>query len=197
MTDPRPAPTSHTLLPAIANRWSPRAYADTAVTDEALLAVLEAGRWASSCFNDQPWVFVVARHGTPEHAAMLATLLPFNQVWAAAAPVLLYSVAREKFAHNGEPNKHAWHDVGAATATMAIEASARGMQMHGMAGFDGAAARAALAIPETHAPVTAFTLGFPGPAGMLPEKLAEREAAPRTRRAPETMLFNGKWDAAL
>ncbi len=197
MTPPRPAPTTHTLLPAIANRWSPRAYADTAVSDEALLAVLEAGRWASSCFNDQPWVFVVARHGTPAHAAMLATLLPFNQVWAAAAPVLLYSVVREKFAHNGEPNKHAWHDVGAATATMAIEASARGMQMHGMAGYDAAAARAALAIPETHAPVTAFTLGFPGPASMLPEKLAEREAAPRARRAAETMLFSGKWDAPL
>lgn len=197
MTDPRPAPTTHALLPAIAHRWSPRAYADTAVSEEALLAVLEAGRWASSCFNDQPWVFIVARKDTPEHAAMLATLLPFNQVWAAAAPVLLYSVVRERFAHNGEPNKHAWHDVGAATATMAIEASARGMQMHGMAGYDAAAARTALAIPPTHEPVTAFTLGYPGPASMLPEKLAEREAAPRARRAPETMLFNGKWDAAL
>ena len=197
MTQPRPAATSHSLLPAIANRWSPRAYADTAVSDEALMAVLEAGRWAASCFNDQPWVFVVARHGSPEHATMLATLLPFNQVWAAAAPLLLYSVARGNFAQNGEPNKHAWHDVGAATATMAIEASARGMQMHGMAGYDPAAAREALAIPETHAPVTAFTLGFPGPASMLPEKLAEREAAPRARRAPETMLFNGRWDAAL
>ncbi|WP_353212518.1 nitroreductase family protein [Rhodovarius sp.] len=197
MTQPRPAPTSHSLLPAIAERWSPRAYADTAVSDEALLAVLEAGRWASSCFNDQPWVFIVARHGTAEHAAMLATLMPFNQAWAAAAPVLLYSIARENFAHNGEANKHAWHDVGAATANMAIEASARGMQMHGMAGFDGAAARAALAIPAGHAPVTAFTLGFPGPASMLPEKLAEREAAARGRRPAETMLFRGTWNTAL
>ncbi len=197
MTAPRPAPTTHTLLSAIGTRWSPRSYADTAVSDEALLAVLEAGRWASSCFNDQPWVFVVARHGTPEFTAMLATLMPFNQVWAAAAPVLLYSVARTHFAHDGKPNKHAWHDVGAATATMAVEASGRGMQMHGMAGYDAAAARAALAIPETHEPVTAFTLGFPGAATLLPEKLAEREAAPRARRDAATMLFRGKWDAAL
>ena len=197
MTDPRPATTAHTLLPAIATRWSPRAYAATAVSDEALLCVLEAGRWASSCYNDQPWVFVAARHGTPEFAAMLATLLPFNQVWAANAPVLLYSVARTHFAHNGEPNKHAWHDVGAATATMAIEASARAMQMHGMAGYDAAAARSALAIPATHEPVTAFTLGFPGPASLLPEKLAEREAAPRARRDAATMLFRGSWNAPL
>jgi hypothetical protein len=58
-------------------------------------------------------------------------------------------------------------------------------------------ARAALAIPAGHAPVTAFALGFPGPASMLPEKLAEREGAARARRPAETMLFRGSWDTAL
>lgn len=193
----RDAVTTHALLPAIAARWSPRAYADTAVTDEALHAVLEAGRWAASCYNDQPWVFIVTRRGTAEHAAMLATLLPFNQTWVAAAPVLLYSVARTHFAHDGKANRHAWHDCGAATAQMAVEAAARGMQMHGMAGYDGDAARTALGIPEGHDPVAAWTLGFAGPAAMLPEGLATREVAPRARRDAATTLYMGRFGTAL
>lgn len=193
----RDAVTTHALLPAIAGRWSPRAFAETAVTDEALHAVLEAGRWAASCYNDQPWSFIVTRRGGPGHAAMLATLLPFNQLWVAAAPVLFYSVARTHFAHDGKPNRHAWHDVGAATAQMAVEASARGLQMHGMAGYDADAARTALGIPEGHEPVTTWTLGFPGEASMLPEKLAERELAPRARRDAASSFHAGRFGTAL
>lgn len=193
----RDAVTTLALLPAIAGRWSPRAYADTAVTDEALQKVLEAGHWAASCYNDQPWAFMVTRRGTPEHAAMLATLLPFNQTWVAAAPVLFFSVARTHFAHDSKPNKHAWHDCGAATAQMAVEASSQGMQMHGMAGYDAEAARSALRIPADHEPVAAWTLGYPGEASMLPEKLAEREVAPRARRDAATTFYAGTFGTAL
>ena len=193
----RDAVTTHALQPAIAGRWSPRAYADTAVTDEALHAVLDAGRWAASCFNDQPWSFVVTRRGGPGHAEMLATLLPFNQLWVAAAPVLFYSVARTHFAHDGKPNRHAWHDCGAATAQMAVEASARGMQMHGMAGYDGDAARAALGIPDGHDPVAVWTLGFAGAATLLPEKLAEKEVAPRARREAAATFYAGRFGSPL
>ena len=193
----RDAVTDATLAPAIAARWSPRSYAATPVNGTALHAVLEAGRWAASCYNDQPWSFVVGRNGTPEFVAMLATLLPFNQAWAKNAAVLIYSVARTHFAHDGKPNRHAWHDVGAATAQMAVEAAAQGMQMHGMAGFDGAAATAALGIPEGHEVVTAWTLGFPGEASALPEQLAARETAPRARREAATVFYCGKFGVAL
>ncbi len=193
----RDAVTTLALLPAIASRWSPRAYAETAVTHEALHQVLEAGRWAASCYNDQPWSFIVTRRGGPGHAEMLATLAAFNQSWVAAAPVLFYSVARTHFAHDSKPNKHAWHDCGAATAQMAVEASAQGMQMHGMAGYDADAARSALGIPADHEPVTAWTLGFPGEASLLPEKLAEREVAPRARRDAATTFYAGRFGTAL
>ena len=197
MPETRHAITPHKLLPAIATRWSPRSYATTPVTDEALRAVLDAGRWAASCFNDQPWAFVITRREDAAHAAMLACLAPFNQVWAAAAPVLIITVARLHFAHNGQPNKHAWYDVGQACASMAIEASSRAMQMHQMAGFDADAARAALHIPEGFEAASAVTLGFPGEASALPEKLAERETAPRARHAAEAVFFHGTWSKPL
>ena len=193
----RNAVTTHALLPAIAARWSPRAFATTPVSDTDLHAILEAGRWAASSYNDQPWSFIITRHGGPGHAAMLSALVAFNQGWVGAAPVLFFSVARTHFAQDGKPNKHAWHDCGAATAQMATEASARGMQMHGMAGYDPEAARAALGIPEGHDPVAAWALGFPGNAAQLPAVLAEREAAPRTRREPATLFYAGRFGTAM
>lgn len=50
----KPAETSVPVAPTIAERWSPRAYDETAViTDAQLTALLEAARWAPSFGNTQ------------------------------------------------------------------------------------------------------------------------------------------------
>ena len=44
----------------IAQRWSPRAFdADKPVSRGQVLALLEAARWAPSCFGDEPWRYIV------------------------------------------------------------------------------------------------------------------------------------------
>lgn len=48
-------------LAAIRERRSVRNFTATPVTEEQLEAILEAGRWAPSGRNSQPWVFVVVR----------------------------------------------------------------------------------------------------------------------------------------
>ena len=50
----------------IAKRWSPRAFADKPVEPNKLRSLLEAARWAPSCFNEQPWHFIVATKEKPE-----------------------------------------------------------------------------------------------------------------------------------
>ena len=68
----RTAPTEHPVLPAIAARWSPRSYLDTPVGEAALNSVLEAGRWAASAYNEQPWQYLVTRKNVePEAFAKL------------------------------------------------------------------------------------------------------------------------------
>ena len=54
-------PVEHSVLDAIANRWSPYRFEPREVEDEKLLQCLEAARWAASSFNDQPWSWVIAR----------------------------------------------------------------------------------------------------------------------------------------
>lgn len=191
----RTAPADHALLPAIAERWSPRSYLPTPVAAEALASVLEAGRWAASAYNEQPWQYLVTRKDVePEaFAKLLACLVPFNQGWIGNAPVLMLACARLNSAGNGKPNAWAQYDTGQASGTMAIQAAALGLQLHQMAGFDAAAARAAFAIPEDVTPIAAMVLGTPGPASALPEQLAQRETAPRARKPAAEMFFMGKW----
>jgi len=191
----RVAPTDHPVLPAIATRWSPRSYLDTPVPEAALLSVLEAGRWAASAYNEQPWQYLITRKlNEPEaFAKLLGCLVAFNQGWIAAAPVLMLACARLNSAGNGKSNQWSHYDTGQASNGMAIQAASMGLQLHQMAGFDAEAARAAFAIPEDVAPIAAMVLGTPGPASALPEKLAERETAPRTRKPAAEMFFMGKW----
>jgi nitroreductase len=53
--------TSQAVLEAIRSRRSIRQYRDESVSDKDLEAILDAGRWAPSGLNNQPWRFVVVR----------------------------------------------------------------------------------------------------------------------------------------
>jgi nitroreductase len=191
----RTAPTEHPVLPAIAARWSPRSYLGTPVSDAQLNSVLEAGRWAASAYNEQPWQYLVARKNVEAEAyeKLKACLVAFNQGWMGEVPVLMLACARLNSAGNGKPNPWAHYDAGQATSAMAIQAAALGLQLHQMAGFDAAAARAAFNIPEDVAPIAAMVLGTPGPASALPEQLAQRETAPRVRKPAGEVFFFGSW----
>jgi nitroreductase len=111
--------------PLLAERRSPRAFARKTVEPEILGSLLEAARWAPSCANEQPWSFIVAaRDDKPEFERLLSCLIEFNLDWARHAPVLLLSVARMIFQSTGKPNRHAFHDVGQAIASLTVQATA-------------------------------------------------------------------------
>ena len=117
------AETSAPIHNVISRRWSPRAFDSSPVEPEKLISLFEAARWAASSYNAQPWFFIVAtKDDSDRFKKILDCFVEFNQSWAKNAPVLALSVARLKFEHNGEPNRHAFHDVGQAAATLALQA---------------------------------------------------------------------------
>ncbi len=178
-------------------RWSPRAFSGRPIEPEKLRSLLEAARWAPSSFNEQPWAYIVAtRENGDEFARMLSVLVEGNAVWAQNAPVLILSVARLNFERDGKPNRHAFHDVGQASAYLTTQATALGLAVHQMAGFQVEKAREDFQIPEGWEPVAAMALGYPGEMDSLPEKLRERELAPRTRKPLEQFVFSGRWGNA-
>jgi nitroreductase len=189
-----PAPTATPIHEILTHRWSPRTFDARPVEPEKLRALFEAARWAASSYNAQPWYFIVASKDDPANfKRVLDCLVEFNQGWAKAAPVLVLSVAGLKFPHNGQDNRHWFHDVGQAAATMALQATAMGLQMHQMAGILPDKAREVFHIPEGFDAVAGIALGYPGDPAALPEQLRQREVAPRERKPASSFVFTGEW----
>ena len=184
----------HDLL---AQRWSPRVFQDRAVAEEVLTALLEAARWSPSSYNEQPWRFLVGVKGSGDTwERLLDTLVEFNQEWARSAPVLLLAVASTRFERNAKENRHAPYDTGAACMSLSVEAQARGLAVHQMAGFDAGRAREHFSIPPNCEPMAALAVGYPGDPGELEGEARAREEAPRERRALSELAFEDAWGTA-
>jgi len=188
----------HPILPVLAQRRSPRAYTAQPVSADVLHQVFAAASSAASCFGEQPWRFIVgSRAAQPDaYDKILSSMGEFNQVWANAAPVLAVSIAKLTFSHDDNPNAWARHDVGQATATLAVQAAELGLQIHQMAGFSADKIRESFGIPADYEPVAVFTLGYPGDAANLPDGLREKETAPRVRKPLVEFMFEGSWPTA-
>jgi nitroreductase len=179
-------PETNQLLPAIANRWSPRAFTNQPIDPETLRNLFEAARWAASCFNEQPWRFVIATKAEPEQfARILDVLVPQNQQWAKTAWLLGITAGKKTFTHNGAPDRYGLHDAGAALENLAIQAVASGLRAHGMGGFDAARARTEFGIPEDFEVGAAFAVGHvDGPVD---------PPADRPRRPLHELVFGIEW----
>jgi len=185
------------IHPLLAERRSLRAFSPKTVEPEILGSLLEAARWAPSCANEQPWSFIVAvKDDKPEFEHLLGCLIEFNLDWARHAPVLVLSVARMIFQSTGKPNRHAFHDVGQAIASLTVQATASGLVVHQMAGFDVEKARREFAIPQDHEPVAVTAIGYPGSPADLPDKLRQKELAPRQRKALADFVFERSFGQA-
>jgi nitroreductase len=187
-----PDPLIHELL---ARRRSPRAIdPDRRISRLALCALLEAARVAPSCFNEQPWRFLIFDDSDSEALERARSCLTEGNAWARLAPVLILSVAAERWSRDGTPNRWAEHDVGLASENLALQATSLGFAVHLMAGFDEGRARTLFGIPEDFTPMAMIAVGYPGNAEDLPPKLREREQAPRRRKPIEEIAFAGRWD---
>jgi nitroreductase len=190
----KPASTLFPVHDVIRRRWSPRAFASKPVAPEILGALLEAARWAPSSFGEEPWRYLIATQDTPEDfKRMLACLAEKNQEWARGAPVLMIGCAKLTFTRNGKVNRHAYHDLGQATAQLTLEAVSRGLFVHQMAGILPDKIRETYKIPGDFDPVTGIAIGYPGEPEQLPEAFREAERAPRKRRASRELFFEKSW----
>jgi nitroreductase len=74
------------ILKGILTRRSVREYSEEAPSDELVKAILEAGIWAPSGVNNQPWRFIVVRD--PETKDKISELTHYSRI-VKAAPVLI------------------------------------------------------------------------------------------------------------
>ncbi len=189
------APVDDTIL----RRWSPRAFSDKPVSPQDLKTLFTAATWAASSQNEQPWRFLLgiksAEGAEPSEAytKLFRSLLPGNQTWAKAAPVLYAGIVKKTFSKNGKPNGTAQHDLGAACATLSLQAVHLGLHTHGMGGFDADLLRASFGIPSDFQPIAVWAIGYLGDPANLPDNCKLPEQQPRDRKPLAEVLLNG-WD---
>lgn len=170
----------------ISRRWSPRSFNGKEVEPEKLRTIFESAIWAASCFNEQPWRYLVAsRADRPAFDRLLGLLVPKNQEWAQHAGALAISFGKRTFAHNGAPNRFGIHDTGTAFGQLSLQAVALGLQVHGMGGFDVARTRAEFSVPEDFEVGAAFAIGYLDGDGAPPPN--------RSRKPLGEVVFGHEW----
>jgi nitroreductase len=111
------------VLRAIRGRRSVIRFTEQAVTDDELAAILEAGRWAPSYINSQPWEFLVVRE--PKTRSRLGEILRrITVAWQgfATAPASILVMADP-----ARDPRHLAEDGSAAVQNMALAAHSLGL----------------------------------------------------------------------
>ncbi len=180
----------------IASRWSGRAYdANRLLSREQIVALLEAARWAPSCYGDQPWRFIIFDKATAEDdwGKALDCLAEGNRQWAQDAPLLLLACADSVLSKTGDNNRWGQYDTGAASENLCLQAAAMGLMTHQMGGFDAKKCTQDFTIPEQFTPMAMITVGYQLPEDAITGDVRDREYGQRARNPLADNFFEAKW----
>ncbi len=183
---------NYDVHPLIVNRWSPRSMTGEALSDDELMPLFEAARWAPSSYNAQLWRFVYAKRQTEFWDTFVDLLVEGNKAWAQHAAALVVVTSRKLFERNDKPAATYAFDAGAAWENLALEGTCRGLVVHGMQGFDYEKARRELHIPEDYEVLAMIAIGKRAPKESLPPPLQEMER-PNDRRPLNEIAVAGRF----
>ena len=194
----KPANTNLDIIDPIKNRWSPRAFSEKEIDNDTLTRIFEAARWAPSSMNEQPWSFIFVRNSDENNFnKVVNSLMETNKEWASKVPLLIVTIIKTFYSRNESANKVAMYDVGQAAAYLSLQASAEGIFVHQMGGFDKAELKKSMELPDGYEPVTVIAAGYAGNPETLPEKFKKREFAERERQPLNEFVFESEWQNNL
>ncbi|TFG13740.1 hypothetical protein EU537_05645 [Candidatus Thorarchaeota archaeon] len=185
------------ILPEIQNRKSVIVFEDREVEKEKIDLLIEAARWAPSCFNNQEWnyVFVGKSDATRRE---LDGALNIGNGWAKSAPYLVAVAADPEKGCNTNGIPYYAYDLGLSVMNLVIEAEHQGLRVHQMAGYNESKVKKALYFPEDFRVVVLFAVGYEGDVervqDKLMDKIKEKITRARTRKNPEENFFFGKYE---
>ncbi|MEK7539433.1 MAG: nitroreductase family protein [Patescibacteria group bacterium] len=114
--------TKYPINDMFLKRYSPRAMSGEKISEEKLMTLFEAARWAPSSSNTQPWRFLYAMRDTPEFENLFSLLVDFNKDWCARAGALVVTVSKKTGLKDGLSITHSF-DAGSAWENLALQAS--------------------------------------------------------------------------
>lgn len=187
------AVTAAPIAPVLAERWSPRSFnREYVLTQHEALSILEAGRWAPSANNLQPWRFAYISRADELHQALCDKgLTGFNQSWAPNASALIVIAVKINTA-DGKENTGRKYDAGLAASMMVVQAQELGLHTHHIGGLVRDEILQLLKLDENYEVLTVIAVGKVAPAEELEGPAFEREVAPRVRLELDEIMLYGK-----
>ncbi|WP_339696453.1 nitroreductase family protein [uncultured Marixanthomonas sp.] len=194
-TTEKETPTQFDIHPLIKERWSPRSFSEKAISEKEVKTLLEAGRWAPSSSNMQPWNIIWGIKGTQTYDRIFSCLHEFNQGWAGNAQVLWACAFRKDMPTQDKENFHALHDLGLFMSNVYTQAQSMGIAVHQMAGIDFNKAQKEFNFPDNYHVATAAAFGYyGGDPAILDEDLKKEELKKeRSRKSQDEFAFNGNF----
>ena len=184
------------LLKEIRKRRSPLVFRGDDLEKHKIEALVEAARWAPSCFNKQPWKYVFVHKKDPSRRNLEAALALGNG-WAKRAPYLVAVGANPDEACKTNNLPYYAYDIGLSVMTLSIEAEHQGLRVHLMAGWNEVEVKHALGFPERYRVIVVFALGYESDVKSiwenLEERIKEKLAGSRKRKPVNQNFFFNKF----
>jgi nitroreductase len=143
------------ILTLLKSRRSIRLYQDKPIPQNLLLQILEAGRWAPTGANFQPWHFVVVTDSdTRKKIGEVARFFFIKSSHVEKAPVLIV------LGFDTRKGKYGRYDVTLAGGNMMTMATSLGLGTCWIGAFDEPKVKEILEIPESIEVIGLMTLGY-------------------------------------
>ncbi len=183
-----------TLLKDISERRSLRGIAETRIPDEVLKRILTAATFAPSCFNKQPWRFLVLKEADALERGR--SHLKDGNYWARKAPVLIAVITNTDLDCKVQNREYADFDTGQAVMSLGIQAWHEGLVAHPMAGFDDEGIAKEFGVGDGYRVITVVAVAYRDSDEGLNDKHRELEHSPRSRKPLEEVVFFDSWNPA-
>jgi nitroreductase len=181
------------MLREIELRRARRALDEKPVPQETIDRIMKAAMWAPSCFNNQPWRFVVVQRR--EELDAVKEFLSGGNYWARKSPLIVLVLTEADLdCRLSDRRDYAFFSTGLAVENLVLQAVREGLIAHPIAGYKPEGIKHALGIPEELVLLTVVIVGYPGDESYLNEKHLQLEHSPRSRKPPEEVIRYDRWD---
>ena len=176
------------LLVEIEKRRAKRALSEKKIPADVVDRIMTAATYAPSCFNNQPYRFLVVDQD--KELEKIRLNMPDANYWAKKSPLMvLVTTKPELDCQLDDKRDYAFFDVGLAVENMILQAVKEGLVAHPIAGYRPVSIKKAFGIPDDYTLIVIVVIAYPGDESILNSKHLTSEHSERNRKPKEEVVF--------